>query len=120
MLDRTAPVCAVNVISPESANQELQGAGNRYYFNRAFLVRVTVTDDTAIARETLSIGRASQRNVTGSNADVTFGSGDYLAEDLSGLKTGDGQLWSDFEAQWEALNKAHSGSRPDGFPDRVT
>ncbi len=120
VLDRTAPVCAVNVISPESANQELQGAGNRYYFNRAFLVRVTVTDDTAIARETLSIGRASQRNVTGSNADVTFGSGDYLAEDLSGLKTGDGQLWSDFEAQWEALNKAHSGSRPDGFPGTVS
>ena len=120
VLDRTAPVCAVNVISPESANQELQGAGNRYYFNRAFFVRVTVTDDTAIARETLSIGRASQRNVTGSNADVAFGSDDYLAEDLSGLKTGDGQLWSDFEAQWEALNKAHSGSRPDGFPGTVS
>lgn len=120
VLDRTAPVCEVSVISPESANQELQGAGNRYYFNRAFLVSVSVTDDTAVVRETLSIGRASCRNVTGSNAEVAFGENDYLEEDLSAMRTGDGQLWSDFEAQWKALNDAHSGSRPDGFPGTVS
>ncbi len=120
VLDRTAPVCAVHVMSPESANQELQGAGNRYYFNRSFSVSVTVTDDTAIARDLLTIGRASRRHVTGSNADVTFGSGDYLAEDLSEMKIGDGQLWSEFEAQWAELNDAHAGGRPEGFPGTVS